>query len=539
MIEFGRLINHLLNKFLVYTQDAPLLFNSGIFLVLFLFFYGGYIFFYKNNLLRIIYVIAFSFFFYYKSSGSFVFLLAFSAIFNYLSGFLIDSFQLKRNRKIILWISILINIGLLFYFKYTFFFLKNWNIITSQNIQLDSIFLPIGISFFTFQAISYVVDVYKREIFACRNLFDFTFYLSFFPQLVAGPIVRAKDFLPQIRKKLEFDSLTLGWGLFWILKGLFKKAVLADYIAQYVDLIYSNLEGYTGFEHLLAMYGYSIQIYCDFSGYSDMAIGLALLMGYELCINFERPYLATSVTDFWRRWHISLSTWLRDYIYIPLGGNRYGILRMYLALIATMLIGGFWHGADWKFVFWGAMHGIGLIIHKVYLTLLLKIKNKRNIEQEKDSQLEIEFYKKEEKRKENAFNNQIGFLKKTIIPIKDNFIHSIKNSLGWLITFHFVTFLWLFFRAESFEEALFSISKILTATEFDYALPFWETRSLFVVMLFVGLVAHFSSKFSYQSLGNYFAALPFWAKAICYLVVIQIILQTQSEGIQPFIYFQF
>lgn len=524
MIEFERIIHHILNQFLVYTQNAPLLFNSGIFLVLFLIFYGGYILLYKNDLLRITYVIVFSFFFYYKSSGGFVFLLGFSAAFNYLSGFLIDSFQLKRNRKLVLWISILVNVGLLFYFKYTFFFLKNWNTITSQNIQLDSIFLPIGISFFTFQAISYVVDVYKKEIPACRNITDFAFYLSFFPQLVAGPIVRAKDFLPQIRQKLEFDSVTLGWGLFWILKGLFKKAILADYLAQYVDLIYSNEAGYTGFEHLLAMYGYTIQIYCDFSGYSDMAIGLAMLMGYELCINFDRPYLATSITEFWRRWHISLSTWLRDYIYIPLGGNRHGILRMYLALMATMLIGGFWHGADWKFVFWGGMHGIGLVLHKIYLTLILEFR-KNNSEKNTVSE-EIEIKK-------------ISFLKKTILSTSDNLLNAIKNSLGWLVTFHFVAFLWVFFRAESFEKAWFSIQKILTATEFNYALPFWETRPLFIVMLFVGLFLHFSSKLSYTNVGNYFATLPFWAKAVCFLIVIQIILQTQSEGVQPFIYFQF
>lgn len=505
MIEFERLINHLLNQFLVYSQNSPLLFNSGIFLVLFLVFYGGYIFLYKNDLLRIVYVIAFSFFFYYKSSGGFVFLLGFSAIFNYLSGFFIDSFQLKKNRKITLWISILINVGLLFYFKYTFFFLKNWNSITSQNIQLESIFLPIGISFFTFQAISYVVDVYKKEISACQNLLDFTFYLSFFPQLVAGPIVRAKDFLPQIRQKLEFDSVTLGWGFFWILKGLFKKAVLADYIAQYVDLIYSNEAGYTGFEHLLAMYGYTIQIYCDFSGYSDMAIGLAMLMGYELCINFDRPYLATSITDFWRRWHISLSTWLRDYIYIPLGGNRHGVFRMYLALMATMLIGGFWHGADWKFVFWGGMHGIGLVAHKIFTNSFKHISSNNWFKNRRLNQL----FKKA------------------------------KNSLGWLVTFHFVAFLWVFFRAESFEKAWVSIQKIFTATDFNYALPFWETRPLFIVMLFIGLFLHFSSKLSYKNLGNYFATLPFWAKAVCFLIVIQIILQTQSEGVQPFIYFQF
>ena len=308
--------------------------------------------------------------------------------------------------------------------------------------------------------------------------------------------------MPQIRQKLEFDSVTLGWGLFWILKGLFKKAVLADYIAQYVDLIYSNETGYTGFEHLLAMYGYTIQIYCDFSGYSDMAIGLAMLMGYELCINFDRPYLATSITEFWRRWHISLSTWLRDYIYIPLGGNRHGILRMYLTLMATMLIGGFWHGADWKFVFWGAMHGIGLVVHKIYLTFILEFK-KNNLDK-------------------NSLNNKIKinktqkarFLKKTIISTSDNLLSLIRNSLGWLITFHFVAFLWVFFRAESFEKAWFSIHKIITTTDFSYALPFWETRPLFITMLFVGLILHFSSKLVYENLGNYFATLPFWAKAI-------------------------
>ncbi len=476
-----------------YSEAEPMLFNSGAFLVFFTIFISIYALIYKDRWVRVVYIILFSLFFYYKSSGIYVFNLIFTIIFNYyLAQYLVKEDDSKK-RKYLLWGAILVNTSFLLYFKYTNFFLGNVNYLFVADFDSLDIFLPIGISFYTFQTISYIVDVYRGTIRPSKNILDFAFYLSFFPQLVAGPIVRAKDFLPQIHQYIEYRREEIGEGLFMILKGLVKKAIIADYVAQYVDIIFLNPSGYSGFENLMAMYAYTLQIYCDFSGYSDMAIGLALLLGFRLPDNFRSPYQAMDLTDFWRRWHITLSTWLRDYIYIPLGGNRRGEERQFLYLMITMLVGGFWHGADWKFVFWGGMHGLGLIVHKIFSQTL----------------------------RDMGWNQVIW------------------QPLGWIITFHFVAFLWVFFRAESFYVASISIHQMIFELDLAYFGPFIQAHGLLFLMMLLGYGIHFIPEQDKHRMSAYYATLPVLAKAVILMMVIQIILQVQSENVQPFIYFQF
>ncbi len=478
---------------LIYSPKAPILFNSGLFMGLFMVFTSIYALFYNHSKARVAYVLAFSLYFYYKSSGLFVLNLLFCILFNYYLGKKIPLIQSHRLRTWAVAGGIVLNVAFLMYFKYTNFLLSNVSYLFNAEFHRLEIFLPIGISFYTFQTVSYLVDVHKERIEPCQNVWDFGFYLSFFPQLVAGPIVRAKDFLPQIHQKIIFRREDMGNGMFMVIKGLVKKALIADYLAQYVDIIYDNPTGYSGFENLMGMYAYTLQIYCDFSGYSDMAIGLALILGFKLPENFRSPYNSKDITEFWRRWHISLSTWLRDYIYIPLGGNRHGVEKQYLFLMLTMLIGGFWHGADWKFVFWGGMHGAGLIIHKIF----------------------------GETAKEMEWNTRL------LTPI------------GWLITFHFVAFLWIFFRADSFTVAALSINRIVFDLDWAYLLPFLQTRGLLVLMLCVGYALHFTSEKDKNHLREYYSTLPLLAKALLLILIIQAVLQIQNENVQPFIYFQF
>ncbi|MFT6383721.1 MAG: D-alanyl-lipoteichoic acid acyltransferase DltB (MBOAT superfamily), partial [Bacteroidia bacterium] len=291
----------------------------------------------------------------------------------------------KWEKKLYLMLSIASNIGLLAFFKYSYFFVDTINNLFGTELQavnllaafangtfgasfdIHDIILPVGISFYTFQTLSYSIDVYRGKIKPCGNIFDFAFFVSFFPQLVAGPIVRASEFLPQIKRPYYLSSSGFGSAVFLIMGGLIKKVVISDYISiNFVDRVFETPEMYSGFMNLMAVYGYSIQIYCDFSGYSDIAIGLAALLGFRLPINFNSPYKAQNITDFWRRWHISLSTWLRDYLYISLGGNRKSKIRTYFNLFITMLIGGLWHGAALKFIIWGALHGVALMVHKAW-----------------------------------------------------------------------------------------------------------------------------------------------------------------------------
>ena len=343
-----------LHDILVYDASAPMLFNTGLFLVLFVLFLLVYHSLKRFRNAKMLVVIAFSLYFYYKSSAECVFILIGVCLSDYLLGLWLG--RLKRNwkRRLIVALNVMLNVGMLVWFKYFNLLAEAFASITSTRFDPLEIILPAGISFFTFRSISYMVDIYRREIEPCRNLLDYTFFLTFFPPLLAGPVVRAKDMLPQIKANAMLSRRKTSEGLFLIMTGLIKKVVIADYISgNFVDRIFDNPALYSGFENLMGCVGFTIQLYCDFSGYSDMAIGLALMLGYRFKINFDAPFKSQNPTEFWRRWHISLSLWLRDYLYIPLGGNRKGKFRAYFNQFITMVLGGLWHGASWMYIIWG------------------------------------------------------------------------------------------------------------------------------------------------------------------------------------------
>ena len=351
---------------LMYDPKSPMIFSTGVFLFLFLGFTLIYNLLGKQTTLRLLFVTLFSYYFYYKSSGFYFFLLLVVSLSDFLIALLIDrnnqrhaTDQAAPERKpfvnrLLLGLSLLVDIGILIYFKYTNFFGSCWANITGGTWDMLDIFLPVGVSFFTFQSLSYTFDVYRGKLQPLRNFLDYAFFVSFFPQLVAGPIVRAKDFIPQIRQPLFVSNDMFGRAIFLILCGLIKKAVISDYISvNFIDRVFDQPLLYTGVENLFAIFGYTLQLYCDFSGYSDMAIGIALLLGFKFPKNFDAPFKAQSMTEVWRRWHISLSSWLKDYVYISFGGNRHGKVRQYVNLMLTMLIGGLWHGAAFTFILWG------------------------------------------------------------------------------------------------------------------------------------------------------------------------------------------
>ncbi len=306
-------------------------------------------------------LLAASYFFYGYWDWRFMALLAASSAINYVAGRIISVSAGAGPRKSALITAIVLNLAILGFFKYFGFFLGTLgDLLVAAGLERDmpflQIVLPVGISFFTFQGISYVVDVYRGEVASAKSPLDLFLYISFFPQLVAGPIVRAAWFLPQLGEVPELTRRAMCFGLCLILLGLFKKMVIANYLAtELVDGVFIDPGGYSSLELLIAIYGYAVQIYCDFSGYSDIAIGVAALLGYRFHRNFDRPYRARSLQEFWRRWHISLSQWLRDYLYKPLGGSRHGRLTTYRNLAITMLLGGIWHGAAWTFIVWGAI----------------------------------------------------------------------------------------------------------------------------------------------------------------------------------------
>jgi len=318
---------------------------------------------------RMLWLLLASFYFYMSWNPYLVLLILFSASIDYITALWLERQTGPAVRRALLLFSISCNLGLLAFFKYTNFFLDTgasalglFGLPVSHRTL--NIILPLGISFYTFETISYVVDVYRGRARAVRSLLDYALYIMFFPHLVAGPIVRPHDFLPQLRRRKHFDWDRLQLGAQFFLIGLFKKAVLADHLASVADPVFADPAAFGSGSLWLAVLCYSAQIFCDFSGYSDMAVGLAHALGFKLPMNFNMPYLAANITDFWRRWHISLSTWLRDYLYIPLGGNRHGTLRTYLNLMLTMLLGGLWHGASWTFAVWGLYHGLLLAAHR-------------------------------------------------------------------------------------------------------------------------------------------------------------------------------
>ncbi len=492
LIQNPELILHNFADMLKYDPEAPMLFSSGLFWVLFLIFIPVYAVLKHGRTQMIVFVVLFSLYFYYKSSGFFFLMLIGTSLVDWLVSKGIHNVDGKTAKKCLMWFSIILSLSILGYFKYANFFLWNWNQMVEGNFQPLDIILPVGISFYTFQSISYVVDVYKGKIKPTSTWFEYLFFLSFFPALVAGPIVRADYFLPQLEKNEEATKDDIYGGLWLIIVGIVKKALIADYISQFNDLIFNEPTLYTGVQTLMGVLGYTMQIYCDFSGYSDMAIGLALIMGFKLGINFDSPYQSRNLTEFWRRWHLSLSSWLRDYVYIPLGGNRKGTVRTYVNNFLTMLIGGLWHGAAWKFVFWGAMHGVGLAVHKACKPIL------------------------------------------KMIP--DNFI---TIFLFWFITFIYVSLLWVFFRAASFEDSVLIIRNIFIDFEWNQLPQFFEARKVWCIMMISLYVFHFTPQKWADVCQNAFIRCPWVLKLLIFLGVVQLVIEFMSEEVSPFIYFQF
>ncbi|KGO90275.1 alginate O-acetyltransferase [Flavobacterium suncheonense GH29-5 = DSM 17707] len=536
----------------VFNPKEPILFNTALFLGLFLVFYSIYIALKNTFYPRLVYVILFSLFFYYKSSGIFFLLLVGSSVVDYNLGNLVHRTQSVVNKKLCLAFSVVLNLGFLGYFKYTNFIIDTYNSATGADFAFQKIILPVGISFYTFQSISYIIEIYRKEIEPTKNYVDYLFFVSFFPQLVAGPIVRAKDFLPQIYQKLNVTKDDINRAFLLIIGGLIKKTVISDYISiNFVDRVFDAPSSYTAFENLMASYGYAIQIYCDFSGYSDMAIGVALLLGFKLPTNFRTPYQSASITEFWRRWHISLSTWLKDFLYISVGGNRHGSFAGFLFpalfffglivwgityaptsniplliavaatavfsltfllskekertmftnvnLMTTMLLGGLWHGASLRFIIWGALHGLALAVHKIFM----------------------EFFPPKAEAKRSFFGG-------------------IWTVLSVIATFHFVAFCWIFFRAKDFDTALQVINNIGNVT-FD--LQQWLViaegyKNVFLLMA-IGFVWHFLPEKMVERMQRVFKALPIIGKAIILGLVYWLVYAMASAGPQPFIYFQF
>ncbi len=553
------MIMEFLQNILSYDQNSPLIFTRFFFWGFFAVVMLGYSAISNKITWRSLYLLVLSLFFYYKSSGFFFFLLIFSTFVDYYSGKWIYNSQKEIVRKLLLALSVFINLFLLSYFKYTYFFTNiindifgtNYvahnfmaefsNLLTGSHFDTAKIFLPVGISFFTFQTMSYTLDIYKRKLEPVRNIIDFGFYVSFFPQLVAGPIVRASEFIPQIYQKFKLTRYEFGLALFMILKGLIKKIMIGDYIAvNFVDRIFSNPEMHSGFESLMAMIGYSLQVYVDFSGYTDIAIGVALFMGFRLNQNFNSPYKAKNCGDFWSRWHISLSSWLKDYLYIPLGGNRnatagtyinFGLILFIFILLAsnvwvsiaiiafalilllsmrifpsakrnivanintmiTMLLGGLWHGSSWNFLIWGGLNGLGVVFYKYW-------------------------------RKISPWEKY------------DNVFATVWKIA---LTFGFITFTRVFFRAPDFYTAQTMLTRIWNNFSPEIIPAVLGGYYKVWLMMLFGFITHWLGYNFKDKWRDVFINFPHWAQALLTVAIVFVVYQSICADMQAFIYFQF
>ncbi len=486
-------------ELLRYDPSAPLIINSGLFLFLFTAFAAGYALLRRATSLRIVYVILFSIYFYYKSSGIYFLLLVFAAVSDFAIAHYIYRSKSQSAKKWLVALSVAVNLGMLGYFKYTNFLVEIANDIFGAGfLDFRNIFLPVGISFFVFQSMSYTIDVYRGAIRPLRRWIDYMFYLSFFPQLVAGPIVRARDFIPQIRKPVAVTRRMFGLGVGFIIIGLVKKAVISDYISlNFVDRVFDDPALYSGFECLAGIYGYALQIYCDFSGYSDMAIGIALLLGFRFPKNFDAPYKSATITEFWRRWHISLSSWLRDYLYISLGGNRKGRVRTYINLLLTMVLGGLWHGAAVRFVLWGALHGVALALHKMWMAVIPWAK----------------------------------------ADGKD--MNIVSRAVGFLVTFNLVCLGWLLFRADSMQTVHVMLYQIFHNFDASLIPQVVAGYKAVFALIAAGYVMHFMPAKIDADLQNRVVNASFWWQVAMLTLTVWCVMQIKSSDIQPFIYFQF
>ncbi len=564
-----------------------MLFNSTQYIVFLIFVVAAYWAMARMHVLRIVFLLLMSYYFYMSWNTLLIILIVFSTVIDYFCGKIIYSARSKRKKKLFLFISLIANLGLLAYFKYTNFFIDSYNSITTtpwltriipillglftayavtslflkagkkadteytkrlwisgavlfnaalivlyitKNLFFKEgaylpalhIILPVGISFYTFQSMSYTLDIYNGSLKPTKSFIKFSLFVSFFPQLVAGPIVRAREFLWQLENEPVFDAKAASAGLFLILIGMIKKILIADYLAvNIVDRVFDNPKLFSPLESLFGVYGYAMQIYCDFSGYSDMAIGSALLLGFKLPKNFDVPYVASNLQSFWHRWHISLSTWLRDYLYIPLGGSKKGAAATYVNIFITFLLGGLWHGAGWTFVVWGLMHGIGLAVTRMVQRIM--------------------------KNKKLAWLN-----------IHDK-PHGWLYWIGVFVTFHYVCLSWLFFRGTDFENAIQVLTQItqlfhinpgsgffkhithlISAAPniFDLSKPLLQQPLILPILAFAFAV-HFTPRKWINSLSDYFVALPAYGKALVLLAVAILLYHIAAATPHPFIYFQF
>ncbi len=473
-----------------------MLFNSFSFVYFFLSVYVLYVLLtrkWQNVLLLVA-----SYFFYGCWDIRFLLLIGASTLVDYLCGLIIGREDLARWRKPALVFSLCANLGVLAFFKYFNFFIGNASELLTQlgmdpgQIRLDVV-LPVGISFYTFQTMSYTIDVYRGTLRPVRSLLDFAVYVAFFPQLVAGPIERATHFVPQVQHKRLITIRKLREGTWLVLMGYFKKVVIADNMAPIADSVFNHPDGTGGLLCLVGVYAFALQIYGDFSGYSDIARGVSRLMGFDLMLNFRMPYFASDPSDFWRRWHISLSTWLRDYVYIPLGGNRRGPVRQYLNLIITMVLGGLWHGAAWHYIAWGIYHGLLLAGHRILHVLLPK----------------------------HAFGRAPLFA-----------------SIKIFCFFHLVCVGWVFFRVESLTDAPLMFGKVLTLSVLPGELPRILATAIGMAVLVLPL---FVLEFLQERSGDMYIVKrkrPMVRFAVSALLLIMIALSGVTNG-KEFIYFQF
>ena len=554
--------------------------------------------------LRNVFLMAVSWFFYYKTSGLFLLLLLFVT----LSDWLIAQ-QIYRNKeqgtrskdhiaKAWLALSVVIDLGLLCYFKYAYFFTNVMNDLLgtefavfdvfayigngfseSGRFMVDKIILPVGISFYLFQVMSYTIDVYRGHVKPVKNILDFAFYVSFFPQLVAGPIVRANEFIPQLYKPFRLSRRVFGLAVFWVLNGLIKKIVLSDYLAvNLIDRVFENPLLFSGFENLFALFAYSLQVYADFSGYTDIAIGIAMLMGFYLPQNFDSPYKSKNPQEFWRRWHMSLSRWLKSYLYIPLGGNRKilgkevkdkttaGNFNSFI----TMLLGGLWHGASWNFVIWGALNGAGMIVYKVWakmtwhirmLLMTLLMGSLWVAYALLNAPIWNLFFVWGIALWIGTFVRYLYWWYERILMKRGNLLSPFASRLSpianrlstiWAVvqTFVFITFTRLFFRSgsnldpetanqEAWETATNMVNQMGGAWNSSIIPAFlWEYRN--VVILFVlGMVIHWLPTRWKRWYRVQFALLPIWLIILLAALTVIVVYQFVTADMQAFIYFQF
>ena len=610
-----------MSRIFAFDANSPLLFTQFYFWAFFAIVFAIFSLIKSKRLLKISFLFFVSLFFYYKTSGLFVLLLLFATISDFPIAKQIYKSTKNSTKKLFASLSVVINLTVLCYFKYSYFIINIINTIFGTSLEVvdifaeignvlcgytrfsvDSIILPVGISFYTFQTISYTLDVYRKRITPIRNILDYGFYVSFFPQLVAGPIVRAAEFIPQIYKPYFLSRRQFGIAVFWIINGLAKKIILSDYLAvNFIDRIFETPLLYSGFENLMALFAYSLQVYADFSGYTDIAIGVAMLMGFYLPKNFNSPYKAPNASNFWKRWHISLSKWLQDYLYIPLGGNRNATFGTYfwiilmsligillsgswiiaaimigiataitiwglvvkekrnkiitnLNLMVTMLLGGLWHGASLNFVIWGGLNGIGIVIYKIWRSLSM---NKKFVVILLTA---IILYLLTILSPLPIWN--ILFIWVCIITIgtfvrwiysKTNFKNSfsnIGNIWGIFQTFVFISFTRLFFRSGSnLDPALANeqawvtaqnmIHQIGSTWDFNIIPSIFQTYSKVFILFLVGMLIHWIPDKAKRWYRINFSLLPLPIMAIIVVLAIFIICQFLTSNLQAFIYFQF